>query len=1500
MADIYLYNNEMWRVKYRFTYTGQKDKFTLWPGRFLCICKGANGGKAGASYANKGGCSYGILNLESPLTAFAVVGGDGGDGSMSTAGAGGYNGGGNGGHSCLEGTYTHGAGGGGASDIRLSDKGAEEVTIINRIPDEYDEVEYIESDRTQYMDIGISFTPNTRIETVFYPSSNNTSSGYPTLFGTRTAPNNNALYFFIRTPYGNAPWYGCGSNEATGSTDSLPSDQWLKLVQSGNTATWYDLEDTEVGSITSSGTLGTGGYPMYLFDLDQAGSPYPASKANCKSYARIKYFKMWEGDTLVRYLVPFKNPGTEIDTSSLTFEQGTIKGSGEDSSSNTRIRTIGYIPYPEDKLYTQISVTGSSKLMVNIMAYNNEGTVIADTGWVSSGVISHVDSNTRRIRLCIRKSDEGSITPADLSSINIKVFETESNTGMYDLVESKEYYDAGNHNFEIGNPVVQKTTYTQTKEIQVGLLSRIMVAGGGGGQGWMNANDSSYSDFTGFGGGLFGGYPCAKDGLIHNHLAPNQVEGYAFGQGENGIDKNPSTSPATRGGEGIAGGGGGWYGGYTSNVVNPGESYSTCNGGGGSGYVLTGSSYKPTGYMAGLPERDDLNFEAPLMNAGLANESCVLICEKVFAYSSRDTIICDCIGTGTEFTLYPGTYRLKCAGGQGSNRTRIDNAKRGGYAEGVLNNPSTTRAFAYVGGSGLYASGYQNASYVQRTHPTHCFNGGGKPSSYGDVSTGAEAAGGGTDIRIGEDSLYARVIVAGGAGGCGKPDGFGGAGGGESGELYYNGGWGDNGGPGTQTAAGSNSDDRGGGFGYGGNGGSWNSGYGGAGGGGWYGGSGTGPDGSNDDDKGGSGGSGYVLTETSYKPEGYLLNEDYYLTNTQLTTGGQELLCSAPITGIVIDVITAATSPIIAHDNEGYKYFDSEAQEWTFLKSEDISIEDFEEYGSPTFVNDTGLEESYDLYVYDEYNTANKMVFNVLPPRGNVKFRYHTQHTMSRYNLDADVDETAVDFKVDAKRRGVAEDAYIYFTFNYDIHDIPEKDTRVYCIQGFTQGASLEYHEPKKKEKTLEHIDLLPVGSATRMPARFKNYIGSFINGSEAITTINSAVVCEHNRCIYSATVCNDSVVRFAKLNLVNNTSTVIKDIPKTQLGNTYYGDIKVDDDYIYITSSDNDNMWSIWRTPNSADTTVNTFSVPNDDIHRIQAAGRMEWYDNHTLILMMRKGLALFDTITGAFSYRMFADGAQDSTRRDYACGKKKIISLYTETSKSAYVIDLETNACEDLNEVYGIEWSGTCLNNVCYHDGKFYVVQRNRLHILDEETMTLSFSIPTPFTDIDPKQIVYGNGILYILMQNKPSLYMYDIATQTFYATGLPFTIDDWQANGWIRMCAFRGYCFIPQIRLYTINFVDRAKYNLGYKYDQFVIIMNEENSLIPDNQYEYDERFVTFTEDNMWLHAGYIQVPMEEVDPTNHIKLVSMSKDQYNKIISIGYTNVDPEDEDESEGT
>lgn len=1349
MSDVYLYNNEMWRVKYDFRYTGTKEPFFLNPGRYLCICKGARGATNGMAYQNKGGCSYGILNLESPLSAFAVVGGDGEpsklvDGNW-TRGIGGFNGGGTGGLGCIPGQFMGGNGGGGASDIRLSIDDSVIFTKVKNenyldLPEEYQQLEYIHNNGNHYINIGIK----------------------PTL----------GMRFIIEFKY-----------------NVLTSDTWF------------------AGSVDSSYKgIEAGYYPDGLY-------------TRCGfSYSSL--------DPLSKF------------TSTGVVDNITGNASGYDFYIFARNISGVANSFTNGNCY-RVTVTNNAETLMDLIP-------------------------------CYRKSDD--------------------KTGMYDLISGTMFTDMNGGEFVKGPEVSANIV---TEQGPKSMNSRIMVAGGAGG--CQLITDNGYSDFTGFGGGVYGGYPCTKNGLNNNNVESSQTAGYSFGIGQDAPDRIQTSTYTNWGAEGASGGGGGWFGGFASQVTNPNESHSICNGGGGSGYILTSSSYKPPAYMSDIPERNDIYFSDTLMTSGLAQEACVIICEYTDAYVTGDRLICDCIGQGTSFTLYQGTYRIRCNGGSGSHRAKTSSAARGGYTEGVLNVSDITTAYAYVGGSGIYAASTKDASYIQTTHPTLCFNGGGKPSGYDTLAHGGEAAGGGTDLRIGTDSLFARVIVAGGAGGSGSFASHGGIGGGlQGGEAegglfssteYY--------GPGTQTNAGAGSNvSISGGFGYGGNGASRYNGFGGAGGGGWYGGSGVNPDTSQDDDKGGAGGSGYVLTSESFKPTGYLLDENSYLTETQMVSGGAEKLYDFPITGMVIDVISASTMPIIAHDQEGYKYYDDENHTWTFLKNDDVTISDFKTYGCRSFIDDTGLGESYDVYILDESNFVNTMSFNVLPPKQKVTFRYHTEHMLSRYNIDSDIDKSAVDFNVSMKRRGVAEDAYIYFTLEYDMHDIPDKSTRLYCIQGFTQGASWKYQEPKKKEKTLEHIDLLPVGNSTRMPARFKNYIGSFINGTEAISTINSAVVCEHNRCIYSATLCNDSIVRFAKLNLVSNTSTIIKDIPKSQLGNTYYGDIKVDDDYIYISSSMNDGAsnYTIWRTPNSSDTTVDAFSVINSEAYRINGVGRMEWWDNHTLIILLHKGLALFDTSNTTFTYKMSPDGYQNNARRDMVVGKKYVLSLFAGNSQSAFVIEPDTNTWRSLSDDYGQTWVGTYLNTGCYHDGTFYIVQRNRLHFLDEETMKITFSIPTPFTDIDPKQIVYGNGILYILIQNKPSLYMYDIATQTFYATGIPFTMDNWMANGWIRMCAFKGYCFIPQIRMYTINFVDRSKYNLGYKYDQFVIIMNKENSEIPDNQYEYDDKFVTFTEDNMWIHDGIISMRLEDIDPENHIKKCTMTKNQYNKILKTQFSTIE----------
>ncbi|HBH3594187.1 TPA: hypothetical protein KSJ96_001014, partial [Clostridioides difficile] len=107
-----------------------------------------------------------------------------------------------------------------------------------------------------------------------------------------------------------------------------------------------------------------------------------------------------------------------------------------------------------------------------------------------------------------------------------------------------------------------------------GLLSRIIVAGGGGGAG-------SISDYTlGHGGGLKG-----DDGIGYgNSLASGgtQYQGGIHGNlNYNGsFGKGGSYNRAT-------GGGGGWFGGSGC------DSYTA---GGGSGYALTKDSYKPAGY----------------------------------------------------------------------------------------------------------------------------------------------------------------------------------------------------------------------------------------------------------------------------------------------------------------------------------------------------------------------------------------------------------------------------------------------------------------------------------------------------------------------------------------------------------------------------------------------------------------------------------------------------------------------------------------------------------------------------------------------------------------------------------------------------------------------------------------------------------------------------------------------------------------------------------------
>lgn len=218
-------------------------------------------------------------------------------------------------------------------------------------------------------------------------------------------------------------------------------------------------------------------------------------------------------------------------------------------------------------------------------------------------------------------------------------------------------------------------------------------------------------------------------------------------------------------------------------------------------------------------------------------------------------------GNSKNLTLAKGVYKFECWGAQGGNYGS-GRGGFGGYSVGTLNLQSPQSAYIYAGG--------------QPTNNSGGFNGGSATNRYG------YGGGGGSDIRIIQDSLYARIIVAGGGGsnGYGSAN-LGGYGGGTNGgagkDGSYQGGRG-----GTQTTGGTCYSSSGNGkFGEGGY---LNTNGGGAGGG-WYGG-GHGYGGGTD--SAGGGGSGFVWTGAN-APSGYLLNSSYHLTDAKTTDGSQSI-----------------------------------------------------------------------------------------------------------------------------------------------------------------------------------------------------------------------------------------------------------------------------------------------------------------------------------------------------------------------------------------------------------------------------------------------------------------------------------------------------------------------------------------------------------------------------------------------------------------------------------
>ena len=127
---------------------------------------------------------------------------------------------------------------------------------------------------------------------------------------------------------------------------------------------------------------------------------------------------------------------------------------------------------------------------------------------------------------------------------------------------------------------------------------------------------------------------------------------------------------------------------------------------------------------------------------------------------SQTLYVFEYTGSVQEVTLPVGNWKLEVWGAQGGTYLDEESAGgAGGYSVGTLKVTEEQKLYIYVGGQ-------PESCYTIRSVTPGGFNGGGEGYNRDyNVSTFGQGGGGATDIRIGQDSLYSRVIVAGGGGG---------------------------------------------------------------------------------------------------------------------------------------------------------------------------------------------------------------------------------------------------------------------------------------------------------------------------------------------------------------------------------------------------------------------------------------------------------------------------------------------------------------------------------------------------------------------------------------------------------------------------------------------------------------------------------------------------------------------------------------------------------------
>ena len=711
-----------------FDYTGAVQSVTLPKGTYKLECWGAQGGNRSQDSASAtvtgsglGGYSIGILTLTQLTTCYIYVGGQGGM-SSSTGNVkveGGFNGGGFASH---ESTGEPGNGGGGATDVRIAQDSLYARIIV----------------------AGGGGGSGEDNETGGYGGGETGGAG----------SGNTSLTQASQTSGGtNSFGFGLGGNTYNGGAGG---GGWY------GGASRYSVSSYSTGSDSEGGGGGSG----YVYTSSTAKN-YPSGCLLNSSY----------------YLTDAQTIAGNTSFTSPT-------GSSETGHSGNGYCRITVIECKNTALYTRINNSmkkatafyfklnnnkmygvGSANYNGSVMNFDYTGSVQTATltpgrykleCWGAQGGNSNQSNGT------YGNGGKGGYSTGILNvSTNTTIYITVGGQGQNGVLNTRtaggfngggDGY--GTNNFGVGgggggasdislmSPVFSHSSYFINNIRDTNsLLSRIIVAGGGGSAGYDVSNNAANG---GAGGGTTG-----QDGLSNRVYHGTGGKQTTFGTGGSSEESNRYSVQAKFGCGASAsnstdvapGGGGGWYGGGLH-----------CDSaGGGSGYVYTpttASNY-PSGcllnsayYLSNAQTiAGNQSFPSPTggTETGHSGNGYVRITKLTdviyLTHANNDIMDFNYTGSTQSKTLKPGTYTIECWGGQGGTYSGCIGGY-GGYSKGTITLTKTTTVYISVGGAGSSSSTAAG------------FNGGGTGISSG------RGGGGATDVRIGQNSLYSRVIVA--------------------------------------------------------------------------------------------------------------------------------------------------------------------------------------------------------------------------------------------------------------------------------------------------------------------------------------------------------------------------------------------------------------------------------------------------------------------------------------------------------------------------------------------------------------------------------------------------------------------------------------------------------------------------------------------------------------------------------------------------------------------